>query len=78
MNKEQIEKIVSAALETNVDGLDMSAEKMDDSLEELGVDSLDVMLIMMDIQEKTGVPIGDDNVEDLDTPNKIVNLIMQG
>ncbi|BAU73421.1 hypothetical protein ppKF707_3644 [Metapseudomonas furukawaii] len=48
---------------------------MDHTLGELGVDSLDVMLVMMDIQEKTGVVISDEKVDELNTPSKIVAFL---
>ena len=76
MNREQAKKIVMATLEDNVGGLEMSDEKMDQTLvDDLGVDSLDLMLIMMEISESSGVTINDDQAEVLDTPEKIVEFI---
>jgi acyl carrier protein len=75
MNREEAVKIVMSMLEKNVDGLEMSEDKMDKTLVDLGVDSLDVMLVIMDVGEATGVEITDDQAEELDTPEKIVEFV---
>jgi len=75
MNREEAVKIVMSMLEKNVEGLEMSEEKMDETLENLGVDSLDVMLVVMDVGEAAGITITDDQAEELDTPEKIVDFI---
>lgn len=77
MNREEAVKIVMTMLEKNVDGLKMSEDKMNKTLVDLGVDSLDVMLVIMDIAEATGVTISDDDAEQLNTPEKIVEFIIQ-
>lgn len=77
MNREDAVEIVMSMLEKNVDGLKMSEEKMDKTLVDLGVDSLDVMLVIMDVGEAAGVSIDDDQAEDLDTPQKIVQFIVR-
>ncbi|WP_101676232.1 acyl carrier protein [Alloalcanivorax mobilis] len=76
MQREEAIKIVIEVLEDNVQDLEMSDDKMDETLVDIGVDSLDVMLVMMDIQEKSGVKISDDKADELDTPNKIVDFIL--
>jgi acyl carrier protein len=75
MQREEAIKIVIDVLEDNVQDLEMLEDKMDQTLVDIGVDSLDVMLVMMDIQEKSGVKISDDKADQLDTPNKIVDFI---
>lgn len=75
MNREEAVKVVMSMLEKNVDGLEMSEDKMDKTLVDLGVDSLDVMLVIMDVGEAARVAISDDQAEELDTPNKIVDFI---
>lgn len=75
MSREEAVKIVMKMLEKNVDGLKMSEEKMDKTLVDLGVDSLDVMLLMMDIAEAAAVDISDDDADELRTPEEIVNFI---
>lgn len=77
MNREEAVKIVMSMLEKNVEGLEMSEDKMDKTLVDLGVDSLDVMLVIMDVGEAAGVAISDDEAEGLDTPEKIVEFILQ-
>lgn len=68
-------RVVIEVLENNVAGLQVEINMMDHTLGDLGVDSLDVMLVMMDIQEKTGVAIPDESVDELTTPNKIVAFL---
>lgn len=75
MNREEAVQIVMSMLEKNVEGLKMSEDKMDKTLVDLGVDSLDVMLVIMDVGEAAGVAISDDEAEELDTPEKIVEFI---
>ncbi|UGV31814.1 phosphopantetheine-binding protein [Halopseudomonas aestusnigri] len=77
MNREEAVKIVMSMLEKNVEDLEMSEDKMGKKLVDLGVDSLDVMLVIMDVGEAAGVAISDDEAENLDTPQKIVEFIAQ-
>jgi len=77
MNREEAVQIVMSMLEKNVEGLKMSEDKMDKTLVDLGVDSLDVMLVIMDVGEAAGVAISDDEAEILDTPAKIVEFIIK-
>ena len=77
MNREEAVKIVMSMLEKNVDGLEMSEDRLDETLENLGVDSLDVMLVVMDVGEAAGITISDDQAEELDTPEKIVEFIAE-
>ena len=78
MNREEAVKIVMSMLEKNVEDLEMSEDKMGKTLVDLGVDSLDVMLVIMDVGEAAGVTISDDEAESLDTPEKIVEFILEG
>lgn len=77
MQRDEAKQIVIDVLEDNVQGLEMSDDKMNQSLVDIGVDSLDIMLVMMDVQEKSGVTISDDKADELDTPNKIVDFILK-
>lgn len=77
MNREEAVEIVISILEKNVEGLKMSDDKMANTLSDLGVDSLDVMLVIMDVAEAAGVAISDDQAEELSTPNKIVEFVSQ-
>jgi acyl carrier protein len=74
MTREEAVKIVMSMLEKNVEGLEMSEDQMGKTL---GVDSLDVMLVIMDVGEAAGVTISDDDAEQLDTPEKIVEFVLQ-
>lgn len=77
MNRDEAVKIVMSMLEKNVENLEMSEDKMGKTLMDLGVDSLDVMLVIMDVGEAAGVAISDDEAEGLDTPEKIVEFILK-
>lgn len=68
--------IIVEVLERNVAGLSMTEDKLNKTLTELGVDSLDVMLILMDIQEKTGIMIPEEKADYLDTPEKIFEFLV--
>lgn len=75
MNEAEAKKIVVSVIESNVLGLEMSDEKMNQTLVDLGVDSLDVMIVIMDVAEAAGVEISDDQIDELETPQKIVDFI---
>lgn len=76
MNREEAIKIVNSKLEKNVLGLKMSESKMNQKLVDLGVDSLELMLLIMDVAEAAGITISDDQADELDTPGKIVEFII--
>ena len=75
MTRAEIVKVVMTMLEKNVEGLQMTEDQMGKTLSDIGVDSLDVMLVLMDVAEATGVEISDDKAEELDTPDKIVDFV---
>lgn len=77
MNREEAIKIVFSVLEKNAEELQMSEKKMKESLTDLGIDSLDTMLVIMDVAEAAGITISDDQAEELDTPEKIVEFILK-
>lgn len=76
MTRDEAVKIVMEMLEKNVEGLEMTEDKMSKTLSAIGVDSLDVMLMIMDVSEATGVEISDDQAEALNTPDKIVEFVI--
>lgn len=76
MNREEAQKIVISILQKTVDGLEMNDEKMKQTLADLGVDSLDIMLVIMDIAEAANREISNDQAEDLKTPEKIVDFLV--
>lgn len=75
MEQNSAKKLVVDVIENNVRGLTFSPAMMGQKLTDIGVDSLDVMVVMMEIQEQSGITIGDDDAERLDTPEKIVDFI---
>lgn len=70
-----LKSVIVEVLEKNVAGLQMSDESMQLTLTELGVDSLDVMLIFMEIQERTGVQVPEDQLDRLKTPAQIAEFL---
>ena len=77
MNREEAQKIVISILQKTVDGLEMNDEKMKKTLVDLGVDSLDIMLVIMDIAEAANREINNDQAEGLKTPEKIVDFLAE-
>ena len=75
MTRDEAIKIVFSVLAANVDSLEMSEDKLSTTLADLGVDSLDTMVVMMEVAEAAGVTISDDEAEELNTPESIVNFI---
>ena len=75
MTRNEAIQIVFSVLTENVDGLEMSEEKMNTTLTDLGVDSLDTMLVIMDVAEAAGINISDDEAEDLNTQEGIIKFI---
>lgn len=75
MNLKEATNIVVAILEKHVDGLKMTEDLLDSTLQELGVDSLDVMMVIIEVGEAAGISIDDDQVESLNTPRKLVQLL---
>jgi acyl carrier protein len=53
----------------------MSYDRRNETLKELGVDSLDVMVVLLSIQEATGIIIPEEKVDDLNTPAKIAEFL---
>ena len=66
---------VKSTIEKHVKGLQLTEEKFNTPLTDLGIDSLDVMLVLMDISEVAGVEIPDDLVDDLSTPMKLIEFL---
>jgi acyl carrier protein len=77
MDRQTAQKVVVSVLEKHVPGLEVTAEKMSENLSDLGVDSLETMIVMMEISEATSVEIGDDEADRLNTPEKIVEFVCQ-
>ena len=65
---ETVKKILS----TNVD---VSKLKEEDSLTSLGLDSLDLVEIMLQIEDELGVEFTSDEIANLSTLKDVVNLI---
>ena len=68
--------VISIVLET-VNGIEINESQGDTgrTLSDLGIDSLDIAGIFLEIQEKLGVSVPDDDIDELDTIDKIVNYL---
>ncbi len=67
-----IKKTVSDILSTRVD---VSSLKEDDELSALGLDSLDLVEVMLQIEEELNVEFSSDEIEELKTLKDVLNLI---
>lgn len=56
--------------------VDLESLNADADLLELGADSLDMMTVLLDVQDRTGVDVPDEDVEGLRTPRKIVEYTL--
>ena len=55
--------------------VDLDALNPDSDLIELGADSLDIMTVLLDIQDCTGVEIPDEDVDGIRSPQSIVDYV---
>lgn len=67
-----IKKTVSDILSTRVD---VSSLKEEDELSALGLDSLDLVEVMLQIEEELHVEFSSDEIEELKTLKDVLNLI---
>lgn len=74
MSKTTIEEIKTILAEV-VSAIDWSALEPDQSLSELGLDSLDKASFVMKLEEAAGVTIPDEDYENLDTAAEFVDYI---
>ncbi|MCP2260056.1 act minimal PKS acyl carrier protein [Streptoalloteichus tenebrarius] len=59
------------------EGVDLDGDIGDTPFAELGYDSLAVLAFQARIQERTGVPMPDDTVAHMPTPNAAVDFVNQ-
>ncbi|MFM1831713.1 MAG: Phosphopantetheine attachment site [Planctomycetota bacterium] len=57
--------------------VDLDALSPEADLVALGADSLDIMTILLDVQDRTGVEIPDEDVDGLRTAQSIVEYVTQ-
>ena len=55
--------------------IDISSLKEDDNLSTLGLDSLDLVEVMIEIEEELGVEFTSDEISNLSTLKDVLNLI---
>ncbi len=76
MTKEEVE---SQVRELVVDKLQVAPEKVKADAkfdQDLGADSLDLVDLMMDLEDKFGLKISDEEAEDIKTVNDVVDYIV--
>ena len=71
-NNMDVKKVVSDILSTRVD---VSSLKEDDNLTALGLDSLDLVEVMLEIEEELHIEFSSDEIEELSTLKDVLNLI---
>jgi acyl carrier protein len=72
LSRDELIKIIEEA-GTQIDLGKLTDDDAD--LEAIGADSLDIMNILLGVQEKTGVEVPDDEVENLTSANKILEYV---
>ena len=68
------EKLFEIIKEAETEG-DIANISPDIDLKEIGIDSLEIMNIFLDIQEATGVEVSDDEMNNLNTVRKICDYV---
>jgi acyl carrier protein len=71
----QVEKVIYNALEQF--GAEPTALRRDASLEELDVDSLDLVEVAQIVEEEFGVELQGEDVKDLRTVGQVIDLVVQ-
>ncbi len=69
-HEEVIEVLVNSGSAADLDGLTNET-----SLQDIGVDSLDMSNFLLGLEEKFDIQIPDDDIDDLDTVDAIVSYI---
>ena len=71
----EIDQTIRAILSDIRDGLDFSNTSTDADFGDVGLDSLDTASLLLEVQERFGVKISDDDAEDLNTIGKLAAFI---
>lgn len=61
----------------NYSDFEISGVNLDTDLDEIGLDSLDLIEITMDLEHEFEIEINDDDVYAWQTPNDIVNAVLK-
>jgi acyl carrier protein len=69
LNAEQIIKIINETLSLN---LDPSKTSPDEPLKSLGLDSLDVFNVLIEVEALTGIKVPDEDIKGLSTIRRLV------
>lgn len=68
---EKVAKIIAEKLERNVESICLETSFVDD----LGVDSLDMVELVMCLEDELGITLEDDQLEGLKTVSDVVTLL---
>lgn len=68
---EKVAKIIAEKLERNVESISLETSFVDD----LGVDSLDMVELVMCLEDELGITLEDDQLEGLKTVSDVVTLL---
>lgn len=75
MTIEQITNEINKILDENNSPLKINSKNIDKSLKEAGLNSLDMMEMIVKIEEKLNITLPDDKLLEIKTPNDLLNLI---
>jgi len=75
--KGEIETAVREMLSEVKDGLNYDNMALDRAFDDAGLDSLDIATLLLELQERFDLRIGDDDAEKLDTIGKVVDYIAE-
>lgn len=77
MNREEVEKLVIEQIrfltKENHSGSELSGEN---NIKEVGLDSLDVVELLMEVEEQYKISISDDAIQECQTISDVVDLIL--
>lgn len=76
MNKEKVISEINKILEKNNNTLRVTQKNIDKPLKETGLDSLSMMEMIVEIEEKLKISLPDDELLKLKTANDLVSLIV--
>lgn len=74
-NSEKIIDVINSALEKNYINLKINNSNLDKQMKETGIDSIVVISIVTEIEEKFSIVLPDDELMSLKTPRDLLNLV---
>lgn len=77
MTNEQLTSKINKLLEEKKSPLRITPKNIDKNLKESGLNSLDMMEIIVKIEEELNIMLPDDKLLEIKTPNDLLNLIKE-